>query len=300
MRLIQSNLLSRDSASLTPASVFENKYDWLLRWAMHFTQNDRHAAEDLVQDTFVRLIVSWPRIKDNLDQAEPFLYSTLKYAHLMESRRGRRFKFQNLALIEFDDLRLSLKEENDADPIEVQDDLRRIVAYLCWRKRSAKSASVLLLRFFHGYFAEEIVRIALLKRNVVDKLLSIAREEVKAYLADPARVEIMRQGRPPEVMPRQVAVPAHHFAEELRNVIFEARTSPCLSRDQLARHYQGSAPKAITCELLAHIVSCKRCLEEMHYGNDLILWIDKHYCGVVPIDDHGSPPFIRDSTEVII
>ncbi len=66
----------------------------------------------------------------------------------MELRRGRRVSFQDIALIEFDDLCLSLKEEKGADPIAVQDDLRRIVAYLCWRKRTVKSASILLLRSF--------------------------------------------------------------------------------------------------------------------------------------------------------
>jgi hypothetical protein len=62
----------------------------------------------------------------------------------------------------------------------VQDDLRRIVAYLCWRKGAVKSASVLLLRFFHRYFPEEIVRIALMKRGAIDELLRVSREEVKA------------------------------------------------------------------------------------------------------------------------
>ena len=102
MQLIKSQNV-RDAETSTPASVFAEKYDWLLRWALHFTQNDHVVAEDLVQEAFVRLLVSWPRIKDNIDQVEPFLYSTLKYAHLMELRRSRRFNFQNLALIEFDD-----------------------------------------------------------------------------------------------------------------------------------------------------------------------------------------------------
>ncbi len=269
MRLIRSNNASRESESLTPASLFEAKYDWLMRWAMHFAQNDRAAAEDLVQDAFVRLMNSWPRIKDSILESEPVLYSYLRYAYLTEIRRGRRFKIEQLALIEFDDVRLSLKEERTSDPIEVQDDLRRIVAYLCWRKRSAKSASILLLRFFHGYFVEEITRIAVSRRGVVDELLRTAREEVKAYLADPSRVEIMRLGKPPEVMPRQVAVPEERFAEELRHTIFEARTGLCLDRNLWMRHYGVSEPKPVPCELLAHIVSCERCLEAVHSGNGL-------------------------------
>lgn len=259
MNLIRPQLV-RNAEAETPEGVFAEKYDWLLRWAMHFTQCNRTAAEDLVQDSFVRLIVSWPKIKDDISQVEPFLYSTLKYAYLMEQRRARRVNFQDLALIEFDDLRLILKEENISDPIEVQDDLRRVVAYLCWRKHSAKSASVLLLRFFHGYYPEEIGRITLMKRGVVDKLLSTSREEVKAYLANPSCVEIMHYGKPPELMPRQVALSPERFAYELQSAIFEARKTPCLNREELLKHYEVVGPKPISCELLAHIVSCERCL----------------------------------------
>jgi RNA polymerase sigma factor (sigma-70 family) len=263
MRLVKSDKV-RELVAPTPESVFAAKYEWLLRWAKHFTQNDQHAAEDLAQEAFVRLIVSWPRIKDNIDQVEAFLYSTLKYAHLMELRRGRRFNFQDLALIEFDDLRLSLQEEKTTDPIEVQDDLRRIVAYLCWRKRSAKSASVLLLRFIHGYYPDEIAQIAVMKRGPINELLRVAREEVKAYLADPSRVEIMRQGKPPELMPRQVAVPSERFAEELQTTIFEAQATPCPDRHQLLQRYQTLGAKPVPTELLAHIVSCKRCLHTIN------------------------------------
>jgi RNA polymerase sigma factor (sigma-70 family) len=269
MRLVRSNSAANDPTALTPASVFETKYDWLMRWAMHFAQNDSTVAEDLVQDTFVRLMNSWARIKDNITEVEPVLYSYLRYAFLTEIRRGRRFCFEELALIEFDDLRLSLKEEKSADPIQIQDDLRRIVAYLCWRKRSAKSASVLLLRFFHGYFPDEIARIAGLRRGPVNELLRVAREEVKAYLVDPSRVEIMRQGRPPELMPTRAAVPPDRFAQELRKIIAEARTGPCLDRDQWLRCCNANPPKPLSSELLAHLVSCEHCLEIVRSHNGL-------------------------------
>jgi len=268
MRLILSNNSLRKPAPLTPEDIFESKYDWLLRWAMHFTQNDREAAEDLVQDAFVRLITSWPRIKENVEQVEPVLYSYLKYCYLTEIRRGQRFNLQELVLIEFDDLRLSLQEEKTADPIEVQDDLRRIIAYLCWRKQTAKSASVLLLRFFHAYFPDEIAQIALMKRGSIDELLRIAREEVKGYLADPSSVEIMHHGKPPELMPRQVAVPPEQFSEELRNTIAQARTIPCVDKQQLLNLYQAETPKPISCRLLSHIVSCERCLSVVNSNND--------------------------------
>ena len=103
------------------------------------------------------------------------------------------------------------------------------MAYLCWRKGAVKSASVLLLRFFHGYFPEEIARIALMKRGAIDELLRVSREEVKAFLVDSSSIEIMHQGKMPELMPRQMAVPQEQFAEELRTTIYQAKTMECPS-----------------------------------------------------------------------
>src|SRR3984957_5484374 len=82
-------------------AVFETRYTWLLRWALHFTENDRAAAEDLVQETFVRLLLTWDTLAD-LDDLEPLLYSYLRYAHLSERRRGRSHAFQKLSTADFD------------------------------------------------------------------------------------------------------------------------------------------------------------------------------------------------------
>ena len=250
----------READAPSPASVFAEKYDWLLRWALHFTQNDAALAEDLVQDTFMRLIMSWPRIKDNIHQVEAFLYSTLRYAHLMELRRGRRMILQDIELIEFDDLQQTLREGKNIDPIEVQDNLRRIVAFLCWRKRIVKSASVLLLRFFHGYLPDEIARIAIVRQRAANDLLRMARQDVKAYMADPDSVELIRHGKIPELMPRQIAVPQESFEEELRSAIFAAYSSPCPSHEQWRLRYHRANPQPLSAEWLGHLVSCRACL----------------------------------------
>lgn len=168
-----------------------------------------------------------------------------------DGRRTRRVNLQDLALIEFDDLRIRLKEEKAADPIEVQDDLRRVVAYLCRRKHSAKSASVLLLHFFHGYYPEEIGRITLMKRGVIDKLLSTAPEEVKAHFADPACVEFIHYGKPPELMPRQVAVSPERIAHKLQWRFSRRERLPCRGREEIMKHDEVIDLKPIPCGLLA-------------------------------------------------
>ena len=62
----------RENASQTPESMFASKYAWLLRWALHFSQNDQALAEDLVQETFVKLLLSWSSLWD-LGNIEPLL-----------------------------------------------------------------------------------------------------------------------------------------------------------------------------------------------------------------------------------
>src|SRR5689334_11644259 len=87
--------------------MFTAKYPWLLRWALHFAQNDPAAAEDLVQETFVRVLLLKDTLSD-LDNIEPLLYTQLRYAYLTERRRGRNHSFQSLAAVDFDTLSISL------------------------------------------------------------------------------------------------------------------------------------------------------------------------------------------------
>jgi RNA polymerase sigma factor (sigma-70 family) len=262
----QIHLLALNRAErVTPETVFAAKYDWLLRWAMHFTRNDRTAAEDLVQDACVRLMQSWERVKqEDLENPEAVLYSYLNYARLSAYRREQRLESRNFSMIEFDDLQLSLQQERIDDPIELQEELRRIVAYLCWRKRSVKSASILLLRFFHGYFADEIMRIGAMTRRAVDRRLVDAREEVKSYLANPEGTYILHHGKPPSISPRSVAVSWDQLLCELRETILEARSGACLRTEELLQRYEASTLKPIDTQLLAHLASCEHCLDEVN------------------------------------
>ena len=124
----------------------------------------------------MQMLVSWPTVAA-AEEPEKLLYTYLKYAFLLKCRRDRRYSFQALSAIDFESVQLSLARQGDADPIELQDGLRRILLYLNWRKIHAKCASVLLLRFFHGFFPF---------RDYAD---SPADEKVSGYWAGP------REGR---------------------------------------------------------------------------------------------------------
>jgi len=245
--------------SRTRENLFTAKYAWLLRWALHFAQGDRPTAEDLVQDAFIRFVLAETKLR-SAENIEALLYTYLKYAHLAHLRRLQRYPHEPLSIAEFDSLQLGLRESQGADQIDVQDTLRRIVAYACWRKESAKSASVLILRFFHGCYHDEIMGIARMTRKSVDTSLWEAREEVGLYLSDPGRLRIMHQAQPPEVIPKHVAFPSEQVIQELRRTILAARRTECWSSDLLLEQYRTEPSKPIEREMLAHIVSCASCL----------------------------------------
>lgn len=257
MNLLKAN----QRESLAPEAIFAERYDWLLKWALYFSQGDQSEAEDLVQDAFVRFVVSEPELKEP-ERIEALLYTYLKYVHLSHVRRTQRYPHQELPLVDFDSIYLAIRETPSVDLIEVQDTLRRIVAYLTWRKEKAKSASILLLRFFHGYRKDEIMQIGLLSDCVVANGLMRAREEARLHLAgDDEHILAIHQAVPPVLFPKGVAIPHDQFLAELRRSILETCQGPCLSREELLSRYQRLSPKPIECKLLAHIVSCERCLD---------------------------------------
>jgi DNA-directed RNA polymerase specialized sigma24 family protein len=258
MRLISSIRHSEE----TPEGVFAHKYAWLMRWAMHFSRNDRSVAEDLVQDAFVRMLLSWDKLH-SLGDLEPLLYSYLRYAHLTGLRRGSSYVFQSLSTVDSDTLAISLRVSNSFDQIEVQNELRSILAYLLWRKDSAKFASIFLLRFFHGFYPEEIATICVATRHSIDLSLRHARAEVKSYLLDPRSMEVPGRRRMPDLDHPNIAVPAHEFVHELRRQMLSAARDACPNPAELERIYQPSHQRSLDCGVLAHIVVCEPCIEKV-------------------------------------
>ena len=243
---------------VTPEEVYTAKFDWLMRWAMHFCENDRQAAEDLVQDTFTQMLSSWESIR-NLDQPEKFLYSCLRYGFLRQRRLGRRILMEGLTSVDYESMLVSARHARGQET-EWQNELRRVVTFLCWRKKAIKSASLLLLRFFHGFFPAEIAKIAILPRTSVYDAIDYARQETKAHLSDPKKLQVMHLGLPPA--PAFAALlAAEQFAEELLNTIFTSCHSPCLPPATLLHRYHSETAIPIDSHLMAHLASCSKCLD---------------------------------------
>ena len=264
----------KSAESWTRERLFAEKYDWLLGCALRLVNGDQAVAEDLVQESFLQFVLAKMELKST-ENIEPLLYTNLKFVHLAYLRRLQRYPSEPLSLAEYDFLELALRANASiAERVEVQNTLRRIVAYICWRKESAKSASVLILRYFHGYYPDEIVRIAQTTRQSVDRRLQDSRKETSLYVSSPDRLRIMHQPKPPELTPSYSSLPSEQLIPELKRAIYASCRTECLAEEALRKRYQKKIAGPIERELLAHIVSCERCLNLVN-----------RFCGINPPTD---------------
>lgn len=73
----------------------------MIGWAYKITGRDREQAEDLVHDLFVLFMASRPDL-DSLDNADGYLYTSLRNLHLSNARRAARRQEVVVAYGDFD------------------------------------------------------------------------------------------------------------------------------------------------------------------------------------------------------
>jgi len=96
---------------------------------------DHHQAEDLVQQTFLRVAVRWPRLAAGGDP-DPYVRKVLYHEHISRWRRARR-----VAPLAADDIGVSVPDA--ADQVAVTVAVRQALTKLGARQRAA-----LILRYF--------------------------------------------------------------------------------------------------------------------------------------------------------
>ena len=101
-----------------------------------------------------------------------------------------------MTAVEYDTVDVGLWVSDPRDGIRMQDELGAVCQYACIRKESSKAGSVLILRFFHGYYPDEIAQIMCVTRPAVKERLRLARAEARAYLDDPSKLAFI--GEAPE------------------------------------------------------------------------------------------------------
>src|SRR5580698_7406849 len=253
----------------TNEDVFFDYYPRLLEWAAQITHNDRSEAEDLVQDFYLR-ITRITRPIDEMEQPEGYLFRVLRNLYLVRVRRSGRNPLNNLSIVDYDSIEHGLAVADRGELLFVHDHLRKICRYACERKSTVRSASVLILRFFHGYYPSEVMRILQAGRSSVDMLLQTARNEARLSLERPEAIRcIVPSGNLPLFFSKK-GDSTHLLFHELQEAVFSAVEGRCLERAVLERRYgalNGSAK--LSAQELSHLVSCRSCLERVNKILDL-------------------------------
>src|SRR5260370_16130710 len=104
-----------------------------------------------------------------MSNLEKFFLPALKNLHLPQSRRGARSAHSPRSLVDFDSLRIGLRADDLRTQLQIHDELRLICHYACVRKETSKAGSVLILRFFLGYYPSEVAHVLRTPSQVVDK-----------------------------------------------------------------------------------------------------------------------------------
>lgn len=261
-------------SSGTLDDIFLDHYAGLVARARQLVGRDRHAAEDLVHDVYVRLALRELDL-GAVANVEGYLFTTLRNVYLSQVRRNRPQAAATVSIIDHESLVSGLRSLVDAE--ERQNAfaaLRHIVRYACLRKTTSKAASVLLLRFFHGYYPGEIARILRTTEVAVAGRLRLARAEARGFLADPARLQSFDGQRIRFHL--DVDADDAESVRALRRAIFAACTGPCLSSRTLDRLYASRLSDPLDVASLAHLVGCGECLDAVSRRLGLPLLVDRN------------------------
>ncbi|MCI0486139.1 MAG: RNA polymerase sigma factor [Blastocatellia bacterium] len=243
--------------------LFIRRYGRLLDWSLQLTRHDRDEAEDLLHDAFIQFTLGRPDL-EAIENLDGYLYAMLRNMRLSRVRRAARGPVALPSLIDYDSAELSLRAADERTRIHVQDEIGRVCHYACIRKETSKAGSVLILRFFHGYYPSEIAQVMQSQRRAVDDWLRISRREARVFLDDPRRLNFLGDREPARTARIGLGLSTVDFMRELRCAIYRSRRSKCLTGTRLRELYGSGHTGPADCAILAHIVSCPQCLDEVN------------------------------------
>ncbi len=244
--------------------LFTERYEGLLAWALRLTNQDHEAAEDLVQDAFVQFMLGRTGL-EQIENIDGYLRRMLRYMHASRmSRQTQRLHDTALSVADYDSLTLGWTAIEPPRRMQAFEELQQICSYACARKESSRAGSVLILRYFHDYLPTEIASVLRTSRHCVDQWQRLARREVKLFMNDPGRLRFVAAKHPAERVAPGSFVSSGEPMSELRRMIFRSCQGPCLSPDELREIYSLGNSDTLTTSRLAHIVSCRSCLDAVN------------------------------------
>jgi RNA polymerase sigma factor (sigma-70 family) len=252
--------------------LFTERYESLLAWALRLTNHQRDTAEDLVQDAFVQFMQSRTKLEE-IGNIDGYLNRMLRYMYFSRISRPPQHLFETaLSVADYDTIQSGTAGE-PSRRVQASEDLYRLCAYACARKESSKAGSVLILRFFLDYFPIEIARVLNITRHCVDEWQRKARREAKLFMSEPQR---LRAADVKSALERHIKYQKsdRELMFGLRRMIFDSCSGECLSQEEFAEVYSNGSRVALATPKLAHVVSCRKCLDSVNRILDLPLIAD--------------------------
>lgn len=147
--------------------LFDRHYPEIFRQLVYLLGN-RCVAEDLAQETFLKLYATPPRHNDNLPGWLRKVAVNLAYKHLQKEQNRRRRELKTVA----EDGRY----RGESDPLERRQDIHDVRAVL--EDLSPRDRTCLLLRF-SGYSYAEIAAVISVEVSSVGTILARARRRFR-------------------------------------------------------------------------------------------------------------------------
>jgi RNA polymerase sigma factor (sigma-70 family) len=264
--------------------LFTLRYQQLLVWALRLTHQQRESAEDLVQDAFIQFTRSQTSL-DTIENLDGYLRRMLRYMHLSRlSRNSKQGHDLPLSMVDYDSLHLGWQSLEVQRRLQAHEELAQICQYACIRKETSRAGGVLILRFFHDYFPNEIAKVICSSRHCVDEWQRLARREVKLYLENPGRLKFVTTNRSATTPKTSLSEAGDDLIGALRRMIFTARQGECVPKKQLQEVYRFAKHDMLTTARLGHIVSCRSCLDEVNRLLGLPLLAERYH------DEEQHPP----------
>lgn len=256
-------------------AAFIEHYDWLIRWALQFTRNDRARAEDLVQEVFAQFAFAHTDLSV-VQNIRAYLYTTLRNTHISEVRLAGRSHGQSQSIVEYSIADAAIGASDPYSLYQTQDQLRRVCQYACLRRQSSRAGSVLILRFFHGYHLSEVGEVLGGTCQAVRQSLRFARNEARLFLDDPGALKFIDRTQTLNVAFSGKVCAAGELLTDLRLAIFRSCQGDCLTVETIRDLYTNGFIVTADNLTLAHIVSCSRCLDGANRVLGLPLLADRH------------------------
>ena len=278
---------------LTHEKAFALRYDWLVNVAALITRGDRALAQDLVQDAYVQFVCA-RRDLSLIQNLDGYFHGMLRNLYLSHNRRAARSPLTSLSALEYDSVDIGLRNANSRDQGRLREELWLVCSHACAGKRMSRSHSILILRFFHGYFPSEIAKITRNSTAAISECIRSAREDLQIYVKQSAVQPSVRQ-RKFRILPGvRFVLDPFEFHRELQQAIFSHSEGACLDAADLENVYAGAIPQPISKECLAHLVSCHRCLDSVNRRLGLPLLTERNAIDMTGRDDEprgGSDGF---------